>query len=217
MASVEEFLELLQTDLGKAMRDYAFNVSEDLDGDTLRLQACTVRTVAFEFKPPNVIWLMPGEEKSKHASEMWYLPWLRSGTSAATLGGDGPAYFSTSQLTGCRFMVEWLSKDHKSAKVLHLAGDVGTGPKGTKARDEMAKKAGVDPTDNSGRVRSYSMSSGKKPKVEKVGEDFRLRYDGNKAWVFGVRNAGVWSFYAQELFALFGKADEALGLRDLTA
>jgi hypothetical protein len=227
MASVEEFLALLRTDLDSAMREYAFNVSEDLDGDTGKLQACTARTVAFEFKEPNEIWLMPGEEKSKHTSEMWYLPWLRSGTSVANLDGEGPSYFSTSQLTGCRFMVEYLSSNRKSAKVLHLAGDVGTGPKGTKLRDEMAVAIGVDPTDNTGRVRSYSFGSGKKSNPKNVGTNFKLRYDGNKAWVFGVRDgSGAWNFYCQEMNAKIGPSpalnrpaipDKPLGLRDLSA
>lgn len=182
------------------------------------MQACTVRTVAFEFKPRHGIRLMPAEEKAKYTSEMWHLPRLRSGTATADHDGKGPPYFTTSQLTGCRFMVAYVSADRKAAKVLHLAGDVGTGPKGTQLRDEMAKKAGVDPTDNSGRVRSYSLGSGKKPRLEKVGTDLNLKRDGNEARVSGVRDdSGAWTFYAQEMYARFGAADEPLRLPDLTA
>lgn len=222
MASLAEFLQLLDQNVDRAFRDYVFNVdSASMDGDISQLQACTARDVGFEFRPPNVIVLRAAREGDAWRSEMWYLPWMYNGASKAYLTGEGPAYFSTSQLDGCRFTVQYDDANRKKATVFHLAGSVGHQKSGSLKRDEMALAAGLKTDLPEGRTRSYSISSGVKPKFERIGEHFKLQYSGNKAWVFGLRDdAGAWTFYAQEI--LEGNAerhipDAGKGLRALTA
>lgn len=223
MPSIPEFLELLSTDVEKAFRSYFLNIDGSLDGNIEISQHCRIRKVCFEFIDPNIILMRdPGSNPTEYPDEIWYLPWRHRGASKADLDGSGPAFFSTSQLDGCRFTIQYHDTSRKNVTVYHLAGNVDGGSKG---RDQLEAKAGVKSGLPSGRTRRYSVSSGAKSFSEKVGEDFSLKYDGDKASIFGIRDDdGAWHFFAQQmreprsgephLPPLGGKAK---GLRELTA
>ncbi|WP_282605192.1 hypothetical protein [Pelagibius sp. Alg239-R121] len=222
MASIAEFLELLSEDTEKAFRTYFFNIDGSLDGDEMVLQECRRQKVCFEFQEPNkIVMRAPGGKEAKYGNEIWYLPWMRSGTSKAHLDGSGPPFFSTSQLDGCRFTIRYHNDSRTRVTVLHVAGDV---PGGSKQRDGMETKAGLKASPHPRRTRRYSVSRGAKSATEKVGEDFKLRYDGNKASVFGFRDCGgVWHFYAQQMMKYPDEADRpplgraGKGIRELSA
>jgi hypothetical protein len=225
MAGIEEFLKLLDEDIDDAFKKYFFNVdAKSLDGDETVKQDCRVQKVCFEFVEPNRILMRdPGGNPTKYQDEIWYLPWVRDGATKANLGGDGPPFFSTSQLDGCRFTIQYHDTSRKNVTVLHLAGNVGHQSSGSEKRNKMETEQGVKTNLAPKLTRRYSISKGKKGVFEKVGQDFSLKYDGDKAMIFGFRDAdGSWDFYAQQMMGSgsvdeppFGKA--AKGLRELTA
>ena len=227
MPSIPEFLELLSVDVEKAFKTYFFNIDgESLDGDITKEQACRRQKVRFDFVEPNIIRMSAlGGKDAEYQNEIWYLPWRLDGASRADLNDSGPAFFSTSQLDGCRFTIQYHDASRKNATVLHLAGSVGHQSSGSAIRDGMETDSGLK-TDLPPRLtRRYSISKGQKSAFEKVGENFSLKYDGNKASVFGFRDGGnAWHFYAQQMMAAdsshadsppFGKKSK--GIRELTA
>jgi hypothetical protein len=203
MASLSEFMDLLSTNLTKAMADYiVINHTESLDGDVMNLQACSERDVVFEFEGPNKIMIRAKKDSEKADQTLWYLPWVYNSLSKADLDGTGSAYFSTSLLTGCRFTVQFHDKSRKKATVMHLAGTLGTGTKqGTEARD-LLEKAALDDLGKTVNVektlrRRYSF---RVQKIRKIDDGETLYYGGNMAWIFGARGSdGAWNFIAQEM------------------
>lgn len=223
MPSIAEFLELLSEDDEKAFRTYFFNIDGSLDGDISKSQDCRRQEVCFEFVDPNVILMRdPGSNPTEYRNEIWYLPWRHRGASRADLGADGPAFFSTSQLDGCRFTIQYHDDSRRTATVYHLAGNVDGGSKG---RSQLELKAGLKSDAPPGLTRRYSMSSGKTSFSEKLGKDFLLKYDGDKASIFGFRDEkGAWHFYAQQMREPRGTdpdmpplGSKAKGLRELSA
>lgn len=143
MPSLQEFKDLLSTSLEQAMKDYVvINHTESVDGNVGVLQACSEREVVFDFEGPNKIMIRARRESELADQTLWYLPWLWDGLSKADLDGTGSSYFSTSQLTGCRFTIQFHDSTRQRVTVMHLAGTLGTGrKKGTEARDELEGSA----------------------------------------------------------------------------
>lgn len=226
MPSIDEFLELLSRDVDTAFKTYFFNIDgKSLDGDISAKQECRHQKVRFDFVEPNVILMSAlGDGGAEYENEIWYLPWMHSGSSRADLDETGPAFFSTSQLDGCRFTIQYHDESRTKATVLHLAGNVGHQSSGSELRDEMEATEKLSADLPPRLTRRYSISKGKKSSFEKVGEDFSLKYDGNKASVFGFRREdGSWHFYAQQMMGYEGEADKppvgrkSKGLRELSA
>lgn len=207
MASIAEFLEILSVDVEKAFRTYFFNVDSGLDGDYSKLQACRVQTVGFKFEEPNkIVMCDPANSPMAYEDQIWYLPWLHKSASKAVLDGKGPGYFSTSQLDGCRFTIQYHDDSRKKATVFHLAGNVGRDKQGSGLRDDMETASGLDNDAPPRLVRRYSITSGIQSNEEPKGNDFKLKYDGDKAWIFGFRDDdGAWQFYAQQMAEARGR------------
>ena len=220
MPSIEDFRTKMASDANAAFTDYILHVDEmslDVATDESGRQSVAefrVVKVAFTFADPNVITMAA----SLAGTEMSYLPWKNAGLGGmarARLDGTGPAYFSTSQLSGCRFTVQYDDAGRTTATVLHLAGDVvgGKKPEGSDTRDVL--QAANLPQGADARLRrSYSIGQ-MKPlayKEAKIAAGTTLFYDGGKAAIFGYRNrAGVWTFYAAE-----ERFDRGVGLTNLS-
>jgi hypothetical protein len=214
MPSLEDFLDKLETDADVAFSDYILLIdctSLDYSGPKgQEVQAEFKRvSVLFEYAPDNIIRMRAKKDSDTGAKEISYLPWKNAasgGVSKVTLDGNGPAYFSTSQLDGCRFTLQYHGADRKKVTVQHLAGDLG-GPSvktGSTARDTLEAQSLLASPD-APRPRRYSIGSGP-GKMGKAGQALRLAnpettyYDGGKAAVFGYRNdQGAWVFYGAEI------------------
>ncbi len=227
MASIDEFLVLLIQDVDKAFKSYFFNIdAASLDGDTQQAQVCRRQKVRFDFVEPNriVMSALDGAD-ADYQNEIWYLPWRIDGASKANLGAEGPPFFSTSQLDGCRFTIQYHDASRKTATVFHLAGTLGHQEAGSKARNALETDAGLPSDAPAKLVRRYSISQGTKSKFESLGKDFTLQYDGDKAAIFGFRDdSGAWRFYAQQMMAATDKFPDsppfgrsAKGIRELGA
>jgi hypothetical protein len=229
MPSLEDFRTKLNGDDNarqQAMTDYVINVdAASLDGDTSKLQACREQEVSFVFQDPNVIIMRAKQGGDANAKKIWYLPWFVDGASKAVLGPDGPAYFSTSQLDGCRFTIQYDDASRKRATVLHLSGRLGMGNKLSEARNaKEVEEFGALP--HGPLVRRYSSASlaktgSPKLKAEKAAKALKdnetILYSGNKAFIWGFRKKdGVWDFFAHEIENDWQRGDTGLGYKALT-
>jgi hypothetical protein len=214
MPSLKDFRDKLESNAEAAFSDYVLLidcVSLDYSGPQgQEVQAEFKRVnVIFEYSPENIILMRAKKDSEPGGKEVAYLPWKNAasgGVSKVTLDGDGPAYFSTSQLDGCRFTLQYHGADRKKVTVQHLAGDLG-GPSvktGSTARDTLEAQSLLTSPD-APRPRRFSIGSGP-GKMGKVGQTLRATktdttyYDGGKAAVFGYRNnQGAWVFYGAEI------------------
>ena len=236
MPSLEEFQEMLDQDWDAALRTYVVHISEDLDGTisgtTIKRHAPERRDVevVFESIRDTYVILMRAKTGGDAGGKLVsYLPWSPSslgGIARADLDGSGPRYFSTSQLSGCRFTVQYADALKKRATVLHLAGDFGSSD-GSGAREALETGA-LGSAPPGGLRRRYSIGQSAVPGLKsktsftdwgyqkKIGGDAgRIYYDGNKASVFGFRtDDGAWHFWAQEMVE-GGAADKGLGRKDI--
>src|SRR5262249_16817293 len=147
------------------------------------------------------------DDSTRNSLRIWYLPWKRwdgvnemSGLSQAVLDEKGPGIFLTSQLTGCRFTIQYHTGDKTKATVLHLAGNYGENAKGAKARENVEGKS-LETVPNGVPRRRYSIGRySKKPNLMPLPLDgVRTYYDGGMATVLGVRGKDAkWRFFAQQ-------------------
>lgn len=223
MASLEEFQQLIESDPERAMDEYVVHVSQDLDGTPNEQQVLVNKPfgeqdVVFEFVLPNIILLRAKAASEEAHNRLWYLPWVSRDVAKADLGQEGAQYFSTSQLNGCRFTVQYTDGSRKHATVLHVAGNFDF-KDGSTRREELETSA-IGPVTNPALRRRYSigqsMLKGQKKK-RIVGDETRTYYGGNKAWIFGYRDdSGAWQFLAQEMDEQYGRADSSKGTKALT-
>ncbi|HTW72139.1 MAG TPA: hypothetical protein VME47_19805 [Acetobacteraceae bacterium] len=211
MASLQDFREKLAQNANRAFTEYVLIIDEmSLDyatgeDGTLVQDEFKVVTVVFEYSGPNVITMRAKRESDEGGRQISYLPWKNAhagGISQARLTGDGPQYFSTSQLTGCRFTIQYDDASRQTATVLHLAGDVQgeKKPEGSATRDGLEQNA-LSPQAKPTLKRSYSIGQMKSAKFKEMGvaTGTKLYYDGGKAAIFGYRKkSGAWTFYAAE-------------------
>ncbi len=226
MASLEDFRTKVAANADAAFRDYILHIDEmSLDyatGDNGELvpDAFKVVSIVFEFSDPNVITMRARQDNDPRDKirKMSYLPWKNAGIDAgvakATLDDKGPAYFSTSQLTGCRFTIQYGDASRKTATVLHLAGDVqgGKKPEGSATRDGL-ELANLPQGSDMKLRRRYSVGQMKPALFKKVGVESgtTLYYDGGKSAILGFRGTdGGWNFYAAE-----EKFEKGAGFRNL--
>jgi hypothetical protein len=224
MPSLAEFKQMVKDKPEQAMTDYVVHVDQSLDGKP-GLDGVIVGNpygeldVVFEFVAPNIIRMRAPADGETADKRLWYLPWKSRDVAKAVLGEDGAGYFSTSQLNGCRFTIEWTDGSRKQATVLHLAGDFDF--KDGSSKREALEETELGPVGDAKLRRRYSIGQSKlpaSPKIGKriVGDETRLYYGGNKASIFGFRDkAGAWQFWAQEMDEKFGRADIGLGKKDL--
>jgi hypothetical protein len=227
MPSLEDFRDKLNTDADTAFREYVLLIdcaSLDYSGPQgQEVQAEFKRVgVVFEYTPENIIRMRAKNGSDAGGQEIAYLPWKNAasgGVSKVTLDGDGPSYFSTSQLDGCRFTLQYHGADRKKVTVQHLAGDLG-GPSvktGSTARTALEAQNLLASPD-APRPRRFSIGEGP-GKMGKAGQALRAAnpettyYDGGKAAVFGYRNnQGAWVFYGAEID---NRSGQGRGLKNL--
>src|SRR5262249_58928798 len=159
-------------------------------------------------------------DSTANSMRIWYLPWKdqdSGGMSKADLTEKGSGIFLTSQLTGCRFTIQYHSADMTKATVVHLAGTYGRTADGSKKRDELEQQA-LATVPTGGRVRRYSIGNlAHKPWQLLPNDGTRLYYDGEKATILGVRGRdSIWRFFAQQ-YDMVGKAskDPSKKVKDL--
>jgi hypothetical protein len=215
MAGVKEFLAMLDSDCEKAMKTFVIHIdATSLDGDGTD---CSLKRIEATFDVEddknNVLLLRGKKTGDTDCTPIWYLPWNQVGVAKATLDQSGPDFFSTSQLDGCRFTIQY-DGGRKKVTVLHISGRVdGAGKAASAARDQQEADALGAPPQLVRRY-SYGKFAGTKAIAEK--DNTRLFYGGNKASIFGVRDDdGAWYFFAQEIDARFGSADKALGVKGI--
>lgn len=213
MPDLEDFLIKLEQDPVVALNEYNFKVDEEsLDfvpgqigiQDEYKQVDVTLVDEAQTIK----LRAMTSGDSPRNSLRIWYLPWKRwdkvnqmSGVSEATLDNKGPGIFLTSQLTGCRFTIQYHSGDMTKATVLHLAGNYGENLKGAQARESVESEALTNVPTGGMLRRRYSIGRySKNPKFFKLPVDgVRTYYDGEKATVLGVRGKdGKWKFFAQQ-------------------
>jgi hypothetical protein len=211
---LEDFRDKLKSNADTAFKEYVLLIDcASLDyagpqGQEVQAEFKRV-SVIFEYSPENIILMRAKKGSEAGGQEIAYLPWKNKasgGVSKATLDGDGPSYFSTSQLDGCRFTLQYHGADRKKVTVQHLAGDLG-GPgvkTGSTARDALEAQSLLTSPD-APRPRRFSIGSGP-GKMGNAGKTLRVDkpdttyYDGGKAAVFGYRNnQGAWVFYGAEI------------------
>jgi len=130
----------------------------------------------------------------------YWLPWKTQQATSMDLGSDANFFF-TSELTNCRFSV--LDPDPKKPKVAHVAGDLPSPPRRTKAEED----SGFVTKANLPLVRRLSISGSKdqrpfkQPVIPKKHDYTGQTGDPNNyssAFVFGERGEdGNWKFFAQ--------------------
>jgi hypothetical protein len=130
----------------------------------------------------------------------YWLPWKTQEATSMDLGSDANFFF-TSELTNCRFSV--LDPDPKKPKVAHVAGDLPSPPRRTKAEED----SGFVTKANLPLVRRLSISGSKdqrpfkQPVIPKKHDYTGQTGDPNNyssAFVFGERGEdGNWKFFAQ--------------------
>lgn len=179
MPSLEDFREKMTRDADEAMKEYVLLVdcfsldyAPAVGGPPIQDEFKVV-PVIFEFSAAGTksFITMRGRKASDPAGrDISYLPWKNAASGAvakATLDGSGPAYFSTSQLDGCRFTIQYHDASHKTVTVQHLAGDLGgSGTDGSAARDR--KQAEGMPADANPTLRrrlSFGPGEGKLGRV----------------------------------------------------
>jgi hypothetical protein len=230
MASLAEFQQLLKEQkYDQALTDYVIHVDQSLDGtvgqgDVLIGKAFGIQNVAFQFVDPNIINMRAKTEGDSSLKEVWYLPWVSQGSARADLDGTGPSYFSTSQLNGCRFTIQYADEHKKKATVLHLAGNFDRSI-GSMKRDELETSELGEMKDTRLRRRYSIGQSPKMPGATKekgslqykiLNDQTRMYYGGNKASIFGYREkGGAWLFWAQEMDEKYGRPDIGKGRRNL--
>lgn len=227
MPSLDEFKTLLDSNADEAFRQYSLLIDYDqLDFNAARtahdeFKSVTVTFVYSEIAGNPVILMTPAADGRK----MSYLPWKNASEGAIakiTLNDKGPNYFSTSQLDGCRFALQYHDTDHRVVTVQHLAGDVAgtTGKAGTAERDRLEALAAPDlpatATPDLRRRLSVGRGVGKNGRIGatfKASRPDTTYYDGGKAAVFGYRNkSGAWVFYEAETDEGTGRG---VGLKNL--
>ncbi len=224
MPSLEEFRTLLKENEEKALTDYVIHVDQSLDGqadvnNVLVNNPFAEQEVSFEFIEPNIIRMRPKIEGDGHVRKVWYLPWKSRDVAKGDLDETGARFFSTSQLNGCRFTIQYADATRKRATVLHLAGDFDFKDGSTQRETLETQELGA--VGDAKLRRRYSIGQSKlpaSPKIGKriVGDETRLYYGGNKASIFGFRDkTGAWNFWAQEMDEKYGRADIGKGKKDL--
>ncbi len=221
MPDLDDFRTKLASDAAVAFKDYVMHFDEmsldyaDDGNGQLVPDEFKVIEIVFEFVPPNVIMMRAKREGDIGGREISYLPWKKAdfgGSARASLDGSGPRYFSTSQIDGCRFTIQYGDESRKTCTVLHLAGDVSGGkkPEGSATRDGLEAQGlpnGADPLLR----RRYSIGQMKPAKFKQLNTGTTQYYDGGKTAVFGYRNSsGAWVFYGAE-----EKFDSGSGLKNL--
>lgn len=231
MPSLGEFRAQMEINADQAMRDYVLLVDcKSLDyatspeGALIQDNFKTVEVV-FDFaivNGLNVITMRAKKASDPKGRPISYLPWKNAASGAmakATLDEAGPAYFSTSQLDGCRFTIQYHDASHKTVTVQHLAGDYGgSGTDGSAQRDVLEAQhmpAAADPTLR--RRLSFGPGQGKTGQragpIYRAGRQDTVYYDGGKSSLFAYRNnKGAWVFYAQDIDSRNGRG---LGLKNL--
>jgi hypothetical protein len=224
MPSLEDFRTKVALNADAAFKDYVLHIDEmSLDyapganGQLIAAEFKPSLMVVFEFSEPNIITMRAKRDTDEGGREISYLPWKNAsdgGMAQARLTGGGPPYFSTSQLTGCRFTIQYDDGSRKTVTVQHLAGDVqgGKKPEGSATRDSIETRNLPTGSDLQLRHR-YSIGQMKPLQFKQLNlaSGITLYYDGGKAAIFGYRNkGGVWVFYASE-----EKFDSGVGLRNL--
>jgi hypothetical protein len=230
MPSLEDFREKMNRNADEAMKEYVLLVdcvsldyAPALGGPPIQDEFKIV-PVIFEFSAEGTksFITMRGRKASDPAGrDISYLPWKNAASGAvakATLDGSGPAYFSTSQLDGCRFTIQYHDANRQTVTVQHLAGDLGgSGTDGSVARD--LKEAENMPAGAKPELRRRLSFGPGEGKLGKVGRDYKatrpdtIYYDGGKSSVFGYRNsAGAWVFYAQDID---NRTNKGKGLKNL--
>lgn len=229
MPSLEDFRQKLASNADDAMKEYALLIdfasldyAAGVNGETVFADFKRV-SVVFEYEliaGKNIIRMRAKSGADVDGKEISYLPWKNAASGAvarATLDGDGPAYFSTSQLDGCRFTLQYHDADRKKVTVLHLAGDYGgSGKDGSEARDQL-ENAALPAAANPQLRRRFSVGTGV-GKMGRIGSTYKAGradtayYDGGKATVFGYRNKqGAWVFYGQDMTT----SNQGQGLKNL--
>lgn len=164
-------------------------------GDTVS-KAPSVRTMSFvTLKETTMVALK--DAASGDRVKAYFLPWKSKEAASMDLKGDETVnYFFTSQMTNCRFSV--LTKDTKTPKVAHTAGDL----MGTVKRDQAEDK--IEVTGERDRSRRLSVRGGALGLHGYVGQqtkkvDDKVVDDSGSAFVYGVRNkdSKEWTFAAQ--------------------
>ncbi len=229
MPSLEEFRTLLAQDADAAFKAYALLINcasldyVETSPGVFGFDEFKNVKVAFAYQVEDgkdaIIMSASNDPTAKDAS---YLPWKNAengGVSKATLDGSGPAYFSTSQLDGCRFTIQYHDADRKTVTVQHLAGDLkAQGRKGYELRDDL-ETANAPPNADPVLRRRFSIGSGPGKtggagKILKESRPDTVYYEGGKAAVFGYRNgSGAWLFYGAEMTP----RNVGQGLRNLTS
>jgi len=214
MPSLEDFRSKLNSNADTAFREYILLIDcksldyEGPSGQEVHAEFKRV-TVVFEYSAPNIITMRAKTDQGPGGQSISYLPWKNAasgGMSKVRLDGTGPAYFSTSQLDGCRFTLQYHDADRKTVTVQHLAGDLGGPDVATgSAQRDLKEAESLDNSPNASRPRRFSIGSGK-GKMGGAGRALRASkpdttyYDGGKAAVFGYRNnQGAWAFYGAEI------------------
>jgi hypothetical protein len=210
MPSLEDFRAKLKSDPETALKTYLIEVSQTLDGtpgpdDVLVPKPFGEQDVVFEFVAENTIRMRARLLTDAEFKTVWYLPWVSRGAATARLDGTGSPYFSTSQLTGCRFTIQYADMSHKVATVQHLGGNVDGGSAG---RDRLEDQT-LGPVSNPALRRRYSIGQNKLPGAVRhkptlqfrvVGDETRVYYGGDVASIFGYRDGGgAWHFWAHEI------------------
>jgi hypothetical protein len=209
MPSLDEFRRLLEGNADDAFKQYSLLIDCDrldfavggVGHDEFKI--CKVSFVYQQMDGKDVILMTP----DANGKDISYLPWKNAsegGIAKATLNANGPKYFSTSQLDGCRFSIHYHDAEHKTVTVQHLAGDAGgAGSDGSRVRDDLERN-GLQGKQPVVLQRRYSIGLGQ-GKLGRIGAQFKsgraetTYYDGGKAAVFGYRNkAGAWVFYGAE-------------------
>lgn len=213
MPSLEEFRTLLDSNADEAFKQYSLRIDDNLDMDARTTPDFNNRNdlkvvkVSFAYqKRGNVDCIvMQGDPQGK---DIFYLPWnnfnVNGGLARAPLDSQGPNYFTTSPLSGCRFSIHYHDGDGKSVTVQHLAGTVGGPGVGGSTQRDTLQAQGIQNSPPVTRTRSYSIGSGE-GKMGGAGRTLRsqrpntIYYDGGAAVVFGYRNnSGAWVFYGAE-------------------
>lgn len=109
MPGVEEFVNLLATTPAGALDQYLVkdhSLSLDANSFSVEEKECVQRHVVFDSIQPNRISMRAADQGEPTRRTLLSALGERS-LSKADLGGAGPAFFSTSQLTGCRFTIQY--------------------------------------------------------------------------------------------------------------